>query len=499
MSIRARFAILTAGLMICLLLVLSIGIHWWMERSLRSELDQGLSRVYTTYRNKPDLIPVGPGLALIQAPDPDPFTSAGIYIQAFQRDESGEFQLVAKSTNLDAHSLPLPLDVVEQNVDHQDAYFEDEIDGTRMRIYSAPVFLQGDRLFAIVQVAESLEPLHETLRKLQTILVAGSAVSIILVTGAVWFIAGTAVQPLKRMTRTAETIGGAQDLSQRIDIPRNDDEIRRLAITFNAMLDRLELTFDAQQQFVADASHELRTPLTALRGNADILLKMAEMGEIDQVEFVGGLSDISSESGRLSRLVQDLLTLARADVGWQPEMDSVNLTEITAEVARNMATIAEHHQFVVQIPDVRTSALYVHGSADQITQLILILLDNAFTHTPPETRVTLSLKQDRADAVITVSDDGPGLSEEHIDRIFDRFYRADVSRNRASGGTGLGLSIARWITDIHDGSLEATSDDNAGATFTVRIPMEEHPESEHSELLAKVKKMPVVHPTPGHG
>jgi heavy metal sensor kinase len=324
-----------------------------------------------------------------------------------------------------------------------------------------------------IQVAESLDPLNATLRKLRTILIVGSLGATMLVAAAAWFVADTALRPLMRMSATARAIGSAGDLSKRVDSPRTGDEVEQLAVTFNAMLDRLETSFDAQRQFVADASHELRTPLTALRGNADVLLRMVQSNRFDADEFTAGLTDIESEAERMSRLVQDLLTLARADVGWTPEFEPVDLLSVIREAARIAAPLAGQRVFEVDVPAAGHRGFEVVGDADKLKQLVLILLDNAFRHTPDNAHVQLSVRAELHEAVIEVADNGPGIPAEHAARVFDRFYRADDARARSSGGTGLGLAIAKWIAETHGGSVALDAGGEPGARFIVRLPVAE--------------------------
>lgn len=282
------------------------------------------------------------------------------------------------------------------------------------------------------------------------------------------------MRPLSRMAGTARTVGRTGDLSRRLEPPGTGDEAQLLAETFNDMLARLEETFNAQRRFVADASHELRTPLTALRANSDIMLRQVAQGQVDRDDLVEGLTDVQAEVDRMSRLVQNLLILARADVGWRPEMETLDLVEIVRDAARIASPLTRGQRFELEAPmpaNGMAPVIYVVGNADQLTQLILILLDNAFTYSPPDSDVTLSVAHNDDDAVITVSDTGPGIAQEHLQRVFERFYRADDARVRATGGAGLGLSIARWIVNVHDGDIDAESTIGDGTTFTIRIPL----------------------------
>lgn len=470
MSIRLRFTIWAAAIMLGIFLVLSFGIYYMMERNLQNEMDQRITTVYNTLRTNIDLYydPQRDRFA-IALRNPEPFASPGLYIQVLDPD----YTIVSKTDNLGDEVIPIPSGILETNRGGEERYFNEEVAGSDLRVYSAPVYLSNGDFLAYIQVAESRDPLSVTLKQLTTILIAGTVLGTVLAAGAAWLIADAALRPLRRMAATARAIGGAGDLSERIDSPQTNDEVERLAETFNAMLDRLEVAFDSHRQFVADASHELRTPLTALRGNTDILQTMVRENRIDRELLSESLDDMGSETDRMGRLVGDLLTLARADIGWSPEIDEdIDLGMAASEAVRIHRPLARGHELHLNIDDEQA---YVRGNPDQIRQLIIILLDNAYTHTPPGSEINVEISADNARASITVSDNGPGFGPEHHERIFDRFYRTDGARTRSSGGTGLGLAIARWIAEVHGGSISAESAPGEGATFTVLLPRADSP------------------------
>ena len=470
MSIRLRFTIWAAAIMLGIFLALSFGIHYMMERNLQNEMDRRITTVYNTLRTNIDLYydPQRERFE-ISLRNPEPFASPGLYIQVLDRDHV----VVSKTDNLGDEIVPIPSGVLATNRGGEARYFNGDVAGSSLRVYSAPVYLSNGEFLAYIQVAESTDPMSQTMKQLTTILIAGTLVGTILAAGAAWLIADAAMRPLRRMAATARAIGGAGDLSERIDSPHTNDEVERLAETFNAMLDRLEVAFDSHRQFVADASHELRTPLTALRGNTDILQAMVRDDRIDPELLSESLDDMGSETDRMGRLVGDLLTLARADIGWSPEIEEeIDLGMAASEAARIHRPLARGHELNLDITDDRA---LVRGNPDQIRQLVLILLDNAYTHTPPGSEIHVDVSADDDEAIITVSDDGPGFGPEHRERIFDRFYRTDGARARSSGGTGLGLAIARWIAEIHGGSISAESTPGEGATFTVRLPLTSGP------------------------
>ncbi|CAN5533891.1 HAMP domain-containing sensor histidine kinase [soil metagenome] len=486
MSIRLRFTIWAAAIMLGIFLSLSFGIHYMMERNLQNEMDQRVTTTYNTLRTNIDLY-YDPQRErfVIGVRNPEPFAAPGLYIQILDPD----YTVVSKTENLGSEVIPITPEILDTNRNGQARYFNEEVAGSALRVYSAPVYLTNGDFLAYIQVAESREPLSQTLKQLTTILTAGTLLGTILAAGAAWLIADAALRPLRRMAATARAIGGAGDLSERLASPQTNDEVERLAETFNAMLDRLEIAFDSHRQFVADASHELRTPLTALRGNTDILQTMVRENRIDTELLTESLDDIGSETDRMGRLVGDLLALARADIGWSPDLEEeIDLAMAAAEAVRIHRPLAQEHDLQLEIEE---DGVLVRGNADQVRQLVLILLDNAYTHTPPGTKVVVRVAAEGDDAIIAVSDNGPGFGAEHRERIFDRFYRTDGARARSSGGTGLGLAIARWIAEIHGGTITAESVPGEGATFTVRIPLEdEHYQDPAASDVASQSRMP---------
>jgi signal transduction histidine kinase len=236
--------------------------------------------------------------------------------------------------------------------------------------------------------------------------------------------------------------------------------VGRLVATFNAMLDRLQTLFLAQQRFVADASHELRSPLTAIRGNVDLLRR----GAADDSTALAAIDD---ETARMTRLVTDLLTLAQADAGVPMAQEVVELDALLLDVYRQTRDQAPHLTVRLRHED---QAL-VPGDPDRLRQLLLNLTDNALRYTPVDGIVTFSLWREDGWVRVAVSDTGIGIASEDLPHIFERFYRADKSRSRAAGGTGLGLAIARWIAQAHGGRIEVESTLGTGSTFTVWLPL----------------------------
>jgi signal transduction histidine kinase len=272
--------------------------------------------------------------------------------------------------------------------------------------------------FVAIEVARSLEPVNEALDTLLVLLLVAGAGSLVVAAVGGWFLAGKSLAPLNE-------------------------------------------AFDRQHAFVAHASHELRTPLAVIRANAEYL----QTDNPDSVE----IADIVSETDRLSALVDALLALARGEAADRPQRDLFDLASVVDGAVESMQSLAGERG--VELSRESESGLLVEGDRDQLRQLVLILLDNALRYTPAGGSVAGSVSRAGDWATIRVADTGIGIDQDVVDRIFDRFYRADEARNRDSGGAGLGLAIAKQLVEEHGGRIAVESTPGKGTTFTVRLPM----------------------------
>lgn len=471
MPIRLRITLATAVLMAIALAALGTGMYITMSSSLHSDMDARLRRVYASYRQNPGIWLTAQGEFRELQTNPEPFTSSGTFLQIM--DVTGKVQV--RSDNLGDLDMPVSRSVLERNARYDAVYYDTTIAGQPIRVYSGRLNNPRGELAAFVQVAEPLRPVNMTLRTLKRNIIWGSVFSTLMLACGAWLVGDAAMRPLAKMSSTARSVGRTGDLSKRLTPPKTRDEAQHLAETFNEMLSRLEETFNAQRRFVADASHELRTPLTALRANADIMLRQIESGIYDRDDLIEGLTDVRDEVDRMTRLVQHLLTLARADVGWKPEFETIDLVDVARDAARVAAPLVRGQRFESEMPPPGPDGLApdvdVRGNADQLRQLILILLDNAFTYAPAGSDVTLAVRLEGNEAILSVHDTGPGIAPDHLRRIFERFFRTDDARARSSGGTGLGLAIARWIVTVHNGQINADSSPGTGTTFEVRLPL----------------------------
>lgn len=319
----------------------------------------------------------------------------------------------------------------------------------------------------IVYVARSLGTVQKTLDDLRQVVMLLFLTGLATAGTGAYLLAGQALLPLRRVQRAAERIGG-QNLTERVPVPQTGDEVESLATALNAMLGRLEGSFEAQRRFTSDASHELRTPVTAISGHASYLLRRTNPTGQQQES----LKIIQSESERLTNLIASLLQLARSDSGALtlqrgPVFSALLLSDIVRELAP--LAQAQHTALTSTGEDVT-----FEGDADRLKQVLINLVSNALK--AGAQTVTLRSERVGAEVRLSVQDDGPGIPEDQLERLFDRFYRLEDSRSRDQGGAGLGLSIARGIVDAHGGRIWLDSEVGQGTTAHVQLPVGNVPE-----------------------
>lgn len=333
----------------------------------------------------------------------------------------------------------------------------------RWRVFVLPI-RHGSFLTDYVEALAPLGAVDRSMAIFRFLLLGLSVFGLTIALVGSWLIAGRALRPVGRMTNAADNIARSRDLTQRIAMPRHQDEIGRLARTFNAMLSSIEGAYAAQQRFVSDASHELRAPLTAIQANLELLQRHPEMTEDDRRE---ALAEAERESARLTRLVADLLALARADAGIPLRSSLVDLDAVVLDVVSSARQLARGQVLTIDCFE----PVQVRGDEDRLNQLLLILLDNALKYTPAGGTVAVALVCNGDAAEVAVRDTGVGIPESDLPHVFERFYRADPARGRDPGGTGLGLPIADWIARQHGGHIEIVSRTGEGTTVTVHLPL----------------------------
>jgi heavy metal sensor kinase len=344
-------------------------------------------------------------------------------------------------------------------------------DNDLWRVYSEPISpAAGTGEGGWIQVAQEMEAITDAAASLRNQMLVASPLALLLAGLGGFFLAGRALQPIERITRTAQGIN-AGDLARRIDYRGPADEIGRLAATFNRMLDRLEAAFERERRFTGDAAHELRTPLTAMKGRIQVTLSRPRPA----AAYVETLQEMEGQVDRLIHLSNDLLFMARLDQNGRGTLrrDAVSVGDLLPIVIDQVRPLAEGKG--IEIDYDAPGDVKVEGDLDLLIRLFLNLLDNAVKYTPAGGKVAVTAETAVADAVITISDTGPGIPAEHLPHLFERFYRVEEARGRApdkerQGGAGLGLAIAAEIVNVHDGRIQVKSRPGEGATFTVRLP-----------------------------
>jgi two-component system OmpR family sensor kinase len=479
MSIRLRLTLLYSAIVALTLVLFSSLLYVTLDRVMLSNVEQTLhdetQRLLINARERSGLL----GL-VIEFPA-SKVTAPTTYVQL--REVNGAN--LQRSPSLERVDFELPLSdsaraVVLDRLTAKDTVM---VDGQRLRIHSNLVTTRDGRAF-IIQVARSLAEQDAALSQLRRLLIAGSLLATVLAFGIGWVLAGTALRPIDRITQTAQAIGTERDFGRRVSYDGPQDEIGRLATTFNAMLAALQAAYrqeaqalEAQRRFVADASHELRTPLTTIRGNISLLRRTPPIDEADRVAV---LADMAEEAERMSRLVNDLLSLARADTGRPLRSEAVPLRPLLDDLCRN-ARLLEPNLEITCANDLDVA---VQGDPDALKQVLLILLDNAIKFTPPGGAVRLATALRDDSVAISVEDTGIGIPAEALPHIFERFFRADSSRT--GGGAGLGLAIAKTLVERQRGAITVASTPGRGSTFTIVLPRSARPPESRSPSEALV-------------
>ncbi len=460
MSIRLRLTLLYSGILALTLIALSLILYMTTSRitldTLQKTLaDSAQSVVYARPFN-------------LNRPDDDRhrFAAPATYFQVRAPDGS----ILNRSTNLGDFDLPLSAEGLAA-VQHGATWTEiASADVDRLLVYSRPLVNEG-QLMGIVQLARSLADYDQTLNTLRNILIVGGLVVTVLAFGAGWVIAGAALRPIHRITDTAQAIGTHRDFERRVNYTGPTDEVGQLAITFNTMLDELqdayrqtEQALQAQRRLVTDASHELRTPLTTIRGNLGLLERRPPIDDEDKTAV---LTDLVDETNRLIRLTNDLLVLARSDAGRPLRSESIDLQPLIDDTCRQANLLGTARTIVCE----NDLAATLIGDRDAIKQVLLILLDNALKFTPAGGTITIGTALADRLVAIRIADTGSGIEPEALPHIFERFYRADMSRT--GEGAGLGLAIAKELIEAQHGRITVESVVGKGSTFTVTLPQAE--------------------------
>lgn len=468
MSIRTRLTLWYSSVFGVTMILFGLILYYTLFANLIQEVDQSLAQKADQVLDSTQIIESFfiPYKELI-LPNVDVFATPDTFLQIL--DNKGRIR--ARSDNLGTRTLPLSRETVSLARKGSGFYETVAVSGSKIRLYNVPLIADG-HFIGILQVGRSLAQVETTLSRLRFLLIVGIIITLFAAASVGSLLARAALRPIDKVTKTAAEIENSEDLNRRIAYSGPNDEIGKLVTTFNSMLARLERvynrlqkTYSVQQRFVADASHELRSPLTTISGNVEFLKRL---GDADAKLREETLNDIHEEIQRMTRLVEDMLALARADAGLQLEKKLISLGSLLNDAAAIARKRAGAVQFV-RNTDKTLEEVKVFANKDYLQQALLILLDNAFKYTPAGGRVELTAARAGNKVGISVTDTGQGIKEEDLPHIFERFYRGDTARER--GGTGLGLSIAQWIAQEHQGEISVESEWGRGSTFTIWLPI----------------------------
>jgi len=456
-SVRLRLTLWYVLLLAIILAGFSAGIYLLLRHDLYGNLDDSIQNRANTFMDVIRYEEDQPTLAgRVSSDDPNAGES---FVRVF--DASGG---ITFDNSAVAGDVPTDSQGIDRALRGETSTRTVTADGDTMRVRTLPIE-RGDGIGGVLQVGQSQDDVSDTLQALLLILAVAYPVTLAVASFGGAFLAGRALSPIDRLTGLARRIS-AEDLSQRLNLKLPDDEVGRLARTFDEMIARLDEAFRRQREFTADASHELRTPLTAIKGQAEVALSKPR----DAAAYREVLQTVNEEVDRLIRLVGSLLTLARADAGQiSIASEAVNLPELIAAAVEQVRPVMGQRDVELHLEP--GPAVTLRADEDLLLQLLLNLLDNAGKHTPSGGRVTVGWAVTEGQVEAWVRDTGVGIATEHLPHIFDRFYRVDKARSRTVGGAGLGLSICRWIAEAHGGSISAESALGEGTAFVVKLPV----------------------------
>lgn len=454
-TLRVRFAVWTAGLLFATLLLFGLLVYLIMAYNLLAVVDETLQAITTQLIDEVDQRGLLPIEDIVEEPQYERLRAQNFSLRV-QNLTGASVQSYGPYTTL----LRPATNFTNTKVTPAFTTIIDPATQDEIRIYAAPI-LARDELVGFVQVARNLNDVNRTLQLLFLTLLISAPLLIIVAGASGYFLAARALRPIDEITRTARNIS-AQDLSARLHLPATEDEVGRLAATFDAMLSRLDHAFRRERQFTADASHELRTPLAAMQTIIDSTLTRRRTVD----EYEQALTDLKDEAEQMRKLTAGLLQLARSDATQHAtHTEEVDLSLLLQDVTDSLRPLALQKG----LPLIATIAdgLNVLGDSDALIRLFLNLIDNAIKYTA-QGYITIAAKAPMPTLVeVVISDTGVGIAPDHIPYIFDRFYRVDEARS--TEGIGLGLAIAQEIAQAHGGLIRCTSEPGKGTTFTVQL------------------------------
>lgn len=460
-SIRARLTIWYAGVLATILITYAGGVYVFLRQSLYAELDRQLGEDFEAAEEAIERVfeRGEPGELRLHRHEmghhDDEEGSALRWLEVWSREGALLYQ--ERPEAMEIAPFDKPAFSKEGGVQTIAS-----ASGGRLRVLSGAHPTSRESVW--IRAARSEARIRHELDEFVAGMALGMPAAILLSGLGGYFLAGRALKPVGQMAAHARTIS-VESLGERLPIENPDDELGELGGVFNETLDRLEQSFETLRRFTSDAAHELRTPLTAMRSVGEVGLTNSK-SEAAYRETIGSMLE---EVGRLTRLVELLLTLSRAD-GGRVEIDPehLDLAAFAREVSEVLEVLAEEKAQAISVEG--DADVYVEADPLVLRQAIINLLDNAIRHSPKRASIRVIVKRRADQAILEIHDRGPGIAERDRERIFDRFYRTDEGRARQTGGAGLGLAIARWAVEANGGHIEVESG-NGGSCFRVWLPL----------------------------
>ena len=471
-TVRARLTLWYVSLFGAVLIVVCVVIYLLLARSLYERIDGNLLAVATIA-----VTSLTNDLAEGQSKDDAARSTAAELASrelmlAIYDNEGRLLAEEGRDDDLEMITLP-PLAEIPRDGPQLFTITEEKDRDDRHRMAIRHVSILPSKTEYVILLSTSIEETDEELESLREILMS-IVPGVLVVAGVVgWFLARRSLSPVMLMADRARRMG-VENLSGRLPVSNPRDELGRLAATFNELLDRLAASFSRQRQFMADASHELRTPVATARTAAAVALQQLHRRED---EYREALHIIEQQTARLSRVVEDMFTLARADAGNYPvQSQLMYLDEVVDEVVRAVRVLASNMNVLIEV-DTVSNAPFV-GDEELIKRLIMNVLDNAVKYAAPGSVVQVEVRQEADTYVITVSNTGAAIPQDAQAHIFERFYRGDDARSRteSTGGAGLGLAIARWVARLHGGEVSLVQSTDQDTVFRSVLPFRETPE-----------------------
>jgi heavy metal sensor kinase len=461
LPIRWRLSLLYGGILSLVLVVFSCSVYIYFRNSLQQSIDAKIRSIGEVISS-----------SMVDTHDPNVFGNFERYLEnILGRKPKGKLiqiidrsgRIGAKSSDIEAESMSASFGTLERALNGETVYETIEGHQPRLRMITIPI-KDTTKVTSIVQVGTSLEDFDETMNRLLIILIAGIPTCVGVTIAVSYFMAKKALKPVDKIRKTAVKIS-SQNFDEYIDVGSRNDELGKLGQTFNEMISRLRDAFQRVNQFSADVSHELKTPLTILKGGTEVALRK----DRDASEYRHLLASHLEEIDRMTRIIEDLLLLSKADKGeMQLNLEEIDLKDLIIEVCMDMKIFAERKQIDLVVDDLQEAKF--KGDELKLRRMLWNIVDNGIKYTPSGGRVEISSSRNNGYMNIDVRDTGAGIAEEDIRYIFDRFYRADRARKRETG-SGLGLAISKWIAEAHQGTIEVDSRAAFGSHFSVRLPL----------------------------